>query len=197
MERLAFNFYRSYYEIALELPEDDRLVFLMAIFEMQFNGNEPTDLKGMAKFAFKSQRHSLIKQLEGYKSGKNGGRPPKGTQKGNHKGNETIPPKGTPNQEKGEEKEKEKVKEQVKEKEKVFTPPPLEDVIKFFEENGYTNGDKAWNYYNDGEWKDSKGNQVINWKQKMRMVWFKEENKRKILRSIHDQDKRTREILGL
>jgi phage terminase small subunit len=117
MERLAFNFYRSYYEIALELPEDDRLVFLMAIFEMQFNGNEPTDLKGMAKFAFKSQRHSLIKQLEGYKSGKNGGRPPKGTQKGNHKGIETIPPKGTPNQEKGE--EKGEVQEKEKEKDKV------------------------------------------------------------------------------
>jgi hypothetical protein len=31
----------------------------------------------------------------------------------------------------------------------------------------------------------------------MRMVWFKEENKRKVVRSIHDQDKRTREILGL
>ena len=95
-----------------------------------------------------------------------------------------------------ERKERNKVNKESKEI-KVFTPPPLEDVIKFFEENGYTNGDKAWNYYNDGEWKDSKGNQVINWKQKMRMVWFKEENKKKVVRSIHDQDKRTREILGL
>jgi hypothetical protein len=95
-----------------------------------------------------------------------------------------------------ERKERNKVNKESK-KIKSFTPPPLEDVIKFFEENGYTNGDKAWNYYNDGEWKDSKGNQVINWKQKMRMVWFKEENKKKVVRSIHDQDKRTREILGL
>ena len=80
---------------------------------------------------------------------------------------------------------------------KVFTPPLIDDVIKFFDDNGYTNGDKAWNYYNDGDWKDSNGKQVINWKQKMRIVWFKDENKKKVIRSIHDQDKRTREILGL
>jgi hypothetical protein len=91
----------------------------------------------------------------------------------------------------------ENINKNIKSKKEKFCPPPLEDVIKFFEENGYTNGDKAWNYYNDGEWKDSKGNQVVNWKQKMRMVWFKDENKRKVVRSIHDQDKRTREILGL
>jgi hypothetical protein len=80
---------------------------------------------------------------------------------------------------------------------KEFIPPNLDDVIKFFDDNGYTNGDKAWNYYNDGDWKDSNGKQVINWKQKMRIVWFKDENKKKVIRSIHDQDKRTREILGL
>ena len=28
-------------------------------------------------------------------------------------------------------------------------------------------------------WKDSKGKQVKNWKQKMQGVWFKEENKTK------------------
>jgi hypothetical protein len=84
-----------------------------------------------------------------------------------------------------------------KPKKSKFIPPLINEVVKFFEENGYTNGDKAWNYYNDGDWKDSNGKQVINWKQKMRIVWFKEENKKKVIKSIHDQDKRTREILGL
>jgi hypothetical protein len=65
-----------------------------------------------------------------------------------------------------------------KPKKEKFTPPSLDEVDKFFKENGYTNADKAWNYYNDGDWKDSKGNQVSNWKQKMRMVWFKDENKK-------------------
>jgi hypothetical protein len=65
-------------------------------------------------------------------------------------------------------------------KTKTFKPPSLEEVVAFFETNGYTNADKAWNYYNDGDWKDSKGNPVVNWKQKMRMVWFKDENKPKM-----------------
>ena len=84
-----------------------------------------------------------------------------------------------------------------KPKKSKFIPPSVDEVVKFFEDNGYTNGDKAWNYYNDGDWKDKNGDQVSNWKQKMRMVWFKDENKKKVIRSIHDQDKRTREILGL
>jgi uncharacterized protein YdaU (DUF1376 family) len=84
-----------------------------------------------------------------------------------------------------------------KPKKSKFIPPTLVEVNKFFDENGYTNGDKAWHYYEDGNWKDSNGKQVINWKQKMRIVWFKDENKKKAIRSIHDQDKRTREILGL
>jgi len=67
-----------------------------------------------------------------------------------------------------------------KPKKEKFAPPSLDEVDKFFKEHGYTNADKAWNYYNDGDWKDSKGNPVVNWKQKMRMVWFKDENKPKM-----------------
>ena len=65
-----------------------------------------------------------------------------------------------------------------KPKKPKFISPTIDEVVKFFEEHGYTNGDKAWNYYNDGDWKDSKGNPVVSWKQKMRMVWFKDENKK-------------------
>jgi len=103
--RKAFNFYRSYYDVAKELPEENRLDFLMAILEMQFTGEEP-ELSGIAKFAFISQKHSIIRQIEGYKSGINGGRPPKGTP--NH------PPKGTHNQVQGEEKEQVQEKDEVK-----------------------------------------------------------------------------------
>lgn len=102
--RKGFNFYRSYYDVAKELPKEDRLDFLMAILEMQFTGEEP-ELSGMAKFAFISQRHSIIRQIEGYKSGINGGRPPKGTP--------NPPLKGTPNQVQVQE------QEQVQEKDEV------------------------------------------------------------------------------
>lgn len=62
-----------------------------------------------------------------------------------------------------------------------FTPPTILDVQTYFIDNGYTKeaGTKAFNYYNVGNWFDSTGKQVKNWKQKMQSVWFKEENKTK------------------
>lgn len=64
-------------------------------------------------------------------------------------------------------------------------PPTLDSVEKYFIDNGYTkeSAKKAFDYYNASltggkrKWTDSKGNVVKNWKQKMRSVWFKEENK--------------------
>jgi hypothetical protein len=79
------------------------------------------------------------------------------------------------------EKEDKKVKKDKKiRKEEIFYPPTLDEVKEYFEEKGYTApaAEKAWNYYDIGKWKDSKGNQVKNWKQKMISVWFKPENKK-------------------
>jgi hypothetical protein len=66
-------------------------------------------------------------------------------------------------------------------KNKIFTPPQLFEVIEYFAENGYSEqaATKAFNYYNVAEWKDSNGKKVKNWKQKMQMVWFKDEHKDK------------------
>jgi hypothetical protein len=60
-----------------------------------------------------------------------------------------------------------------------FSPPPQSEVILYFIESGYSKelGIKAFNYYDVADWKDGKGNQVKNWKQKMQSVWFKEDNK--------------------
>lgn len=70
-ERKQFNFYKSYYDIALEIENDkDRSDYLLAICEYQFTGVEP-ELQGMAKFAFLSQKHSLLKQVKGYEDAKN------------------------------------------------------------------------------------------------------------------------------
>lgn len=64
-------------------------------------------------------------------------------------------------------------------KKKEFVAPSIEDVEFYFVSNGYTKAaaHRAWNYYNAGGWKDSSGKPVINWKQKMIAVWFKDENK--------------------
>ena len=64
-------------------------------------------------------------------------------------------------------------------------PPSLEDVKEYFTTNGFSveAAERAYWYYeecrrdnNDRVWKDSRGNTVKNWKQKMRGVWFKPEN---------------------
>ena len=66
-------------------------------------------------------------------------------------------------------------------KRKKFIPPCLEDVKNYFKENGYgvETAIRAYKYYDTGNWIDSKGNPVKNWKQKMQGVWFKEENRQK------------------
>ena len=55
----------------------------------------------------------------------------------------------------------------------------LEDIKSYFIENGYSemSAQKFFDYYSIANWKDSKGNQVKNWKQKAQAVWFKPENK--------------------
>jgi hypothetical protein len=69
-ERKQFNFYKSYYDIALEIECDkDRSDYLLAICEYQFTGIEP-ELNGMSKFAFLSQKHSLLKQVKGFEDAK-------------------------------------------------------------------------------------------------------------------------------
>jgi len=62
---------------------------------------------------------------------------------------------------------------------KTFVIPVIEEVKTYFTDNGYTEdaGVKAFNYYNIADWYDSKGNKILNWKQKMQAVWFKDENK--------------------
>jgi len=167
MERLLFKFYKSYFLIASELSDKDRLIFYDAIMNKQFNGVEP-DLNGMAKFAYISQKHSIDSQVKGWED-----------KVGNQLTPPSVPPSVPPSTE---EKVKEKVKEkeEVKEKRKtkVFQPPTVLEVKQYFKENGYSeqSGENAFKYYSVADWKDSKGNQVLNWKQKMQ-IWFKPENK--------------------
>ena len=70
-ERKAFNFYRSYFDVALLLPEPDQAEFLMSICHAQFTGEIIEPKLPMAKLAFLGQLHSIKKQLEGFQHGKN------------------------------------------------------------------------------------------------------------------------------
>jgi hypothetical protein len=65
MGREGFTCYRSYYDVAQRLPDKDRLAFYDALFKRQFTGEE-TELKGMAEFAYMSQKHSIDRQVKGW-----------------------------------------------------------------------------------------------------------------------------------
>lgn len=60
-----------------------------------------------------------------------------------------------------------------------FIPPNETEVQDYFHTNGYTKeaASRAFKYYAEADWVDARGNKVLNWKQKMQIVWFKEEHK--------------------
>jgi len=60
----------------------------------------------------------------------------------------------------------------------VFTPPTIEEIAQFSADAGYAiDATLVYNYYNDADWHDSRGNKVKSWKQKLRAVWFKEDKR--------------------
>lgn len=65
-KRKGFNFFRSYFDVYNELPEEDKLPFIDALLMKQFLGIDPEGLKGMSKFAWISQVHSITTQVKGY-----------------------------------------------------------------------------------------------------------------------------------
>jgi hypothetical protein len=64
-------------------------------------------------------------------------------------------------------------------KSKKFEPPTEEEVLIYFRANGFKDevAKRAFKYYTEMEWHDSKGSPIKSWKGKMVAVWFKEENR--------------------
>ena len=95
-----------------------------------------------------------------------------------------------PDKPKKAEKEKENDNDNDKENDKVkgkrsLSAPTVEEVQAFFKDNGYSVevATKAYHYYAEAGWKDSRGEPVRAWKQKMRGVWFREEHKQHPVRA--------------
>jgi hypothetical protein len=74
---------------------------------------------------------------------------------------------------------KQLTKERITKKTYIYIVPSVDEVKAYFLECGYRAdvAVKAFEYYQCADWHDSKGQRVKNWKQKMRGVWFKPENK--------------------
>lgn len=69
--------------------------------------------------------------------------------------------------------------ESDKTKEKKFVPPTLEEWLDFCAEKGLKQQrmTEAYEGYECAGWKDSRGNPIKNWKQKILNVWCKDENR--------------------
>ena len=58
---------------------------------------------------------------------------------------------------------------------KKFSPPTLQEIADYCaQRNNGVDPKRFFDYYSTGNWKDSKGNPIVNWKQKMIAVWEKE-----------------------
>jgi len=113
-KRKTFKFYRSYYDIFNELNNDkDKLEFIKAVLDKQFLGTDP-ELKGIVKFAYVSQLHSIEKQVKGWQDAT--GQELTGAYTHPLEGSTMHPPQEVEVKEEEEEEEKEEVK--VKEKKK-------------------------------------------------------------------------------
>ena len=61
----------------------------------------------------------------------------------------------------------------ISEKKERFSKPTLEEIRNYIEEkNLNVNADDFYQYFEEGNWIDSKGNKVKNWKQKL-LTWNK------------------------
>jgi hypothetical protein len=62
---------------------------------------------------------------------------------------------------------------------KKFVAPNLEQWTAYFLENGFSKelAARSWKGYNEAQWKDSLGKQILNWKSKALHVWFRDDNK--------------------
>ena len=70
---------------------------------------------------------------------------------------------------------------------KKFVPPTLEEVKAYCEErNNNVDYQKFYDYYSVNDWKDSRGNQVKNWKQKLLAYWEKDTPKQQSNIPVYD-----------
>lgn len=67
----------------------------------------------------------------------------------------------------------------IRKRQKPFTPPSLQEIEDFCKErNNKVDAKRVYDYYNSAGWKDSRGNPIKSWKQKIIAVWEKPEQQK-------------------
>jgi len=89
------------------------------------------------------------------------------------------------------------LREAGKSRTKEFIPPTLNEVKKYFEQEGYKEdvAERAFRHYNSANWHNSKGKKVLNWKQTMGTNWMTPENKIKESSNQFNEDNKDPKFL--
>lgn len=171
--RNSMIIYRSFFDAIKELPIEQQSHVWNAILDYGLDQIEPK-LSGVPNTIFNLIRPQLDANLRRYENGmkpKQKARPKQVKSKSAANDNDNVNVNDNAN-----------TLDISKAKQKsvpVFVPPAMTEMKSFFVVNGYTPeaAERCWHYYNDGSWKDSSGKSIVSWKQKVRGVWFKPENK--------------------
>ena len=196
-----FLFFKNFKTVADKLPDDLRLKFYDAITSYVFEGIEPEDpviaaLVGAIKPSLDKEEkrggnHNPTgqNQHKEVKRGQNRSNEVKTSQENSKEGQrgQSFQDKETGSK-KQEVKEKDTLKGIKKEKEidledwiankkprTIFTPPTKEQVQAYIDEKSLmVDAQKFINYFEAGNWIDSEGKKVKNWKQKL-ITWDSKE----------------------
>ena len=184
MRQESSVFFTSWLEAIEELDEKDQLAAFKAITRYQAYHDE-MEISGVPKAVFMMAKPIIDSQFQrrmaSVENGKKGGRPKTAQSceeqedKADNQGKkprenlEKPKPNLNVNVNKNLNKNNEKKKTQKK-----SPPPTLAEVIAYCRKrNNNVDARKFFDYYSAGDWKDGKGDPIINWKQKMIAVWEK------------------------
>ena len=166
----SFIFYRSFFEASKALNDEQKLQFFNAIITYGLDKEETTS-EPLVNAMYLLVKPQLMANHKRYEDGAKGGRPSSKKKTSKTTGSKNKKPNVNDN-----------VNEKENEKDNVnVKKPTFEQVDKYIKESLYEydlDSKKIFHYYDDADWFDAKGNKVKNWKQKIRGVWCKEENKK-------------------
>lgn len=166
MAREFFPAYHSYLKSIEPLTNAECGRLFRACLEYSMTGAVP-ELRGNERFIFPMIRQQIDRDREKYNSKFEKNR--QNVMRRYTAVNDGVSLSAKATKEK--EKTKTKAQEKESEKKKAFSPPSLSEVEAYCRERDSTVDPKRFfDYFTAGGWKDSKGNQVKSWKQKL-IAW--------------------------
>ena len=212
--RDSFVMFKNWAEAIEALPEEYQLETYKAVVSYGLNGEIPQNLSAVSKAMLisfsKGMENSILRYNASVENGKKGGRPKK-ENLDITEDNQTITQENLEKPSKTQENLDEPnhnlnvnvnvndndiiKKRNIKEKKEIFSPPTLEEIKEYaYSRNSSVDCQKFFDYFSAGNWTDSNGKKVKNWKQKFITWESKEEDRQTNTKSMLE---RAAESLGV